>query len=163
MQLFGLILVLASSIVSANGVQQRREPPQQLEIKTTVPVKDCLRAVKIRDNIGVTFTANIWNTDKVFDKSPENGMAEFIVGRRSNDYPAGMQEGLVGACLGESRHIVVPSELGFVPDPIYGYSSVPPKAPYGSVLEYHIRVDKIYGFKTPAEIAEAETEVKDEL
>ncbi|ORY48634.1 hypothetical protein BCR33DRAFT_714370 [Rhizoclosmatium globosum] len=139
MQLFGLILVLASSIVSANGVQQRREPPQQLEIKTAVPVKDCLRAVKIRDNIG----------------SPENGMAEFIVGRRSNDYPAGMQEGLVGACLGESRHIVVPSELGFVPDPIYGYSSVPPKAPYGSVLEYHIRVDKIYGFKTPAEIAEA--------
>ncbi|KAJ3073387.1 hypothetical protein HDU98_001678 [Podochytrium sp. JEL0797] len=148
------ICFLASALmVSSTEV---RTPPTDLEITTThpIPAPSCPHPIQIRDTIGIRYKAwsythnyregTITKSEKHFDRSPTSKPFEYMVGRKSMEIPGGLHDGVVGACVGESRTIVMPAEFGFLPDPVYGYSSAP-KAPYGSVLEYRLQIVNVNG------------------
>ncbi|KAI9344311.1 hypothetical protein BDR26DRAFT_917303 [Obelidium mucronatum] len=161
-----LVCVLITSMIAIASAEVNRIPPTELEItiKSSVPSDKCTHKIELGDTAAIRYRANIWKQDKIFDQSGQKYPFEFIVGRSDMEIPKGLHEGLVGACVGERRHILMPQEYGFMPDPVYGYSSAP-KAPYGSFLEYNVQVVKIVPrYSSEEHVIEKEHEVeRDEL
>ncbi|KAJ3017074.1 UNVERIFIED_CONTAM: Peptidyl-prolyl cis-trans isomerase fpr2 [Siphonaria sp. JEL0065] len=157
-------LLLSIMIVSANVQSEGRTPPIDLEIttKVAIPAEKCTQKAQLGDIVAVKYRANIWKQDKIFDQSGNKYPFEFMVGRRDMNIPKGLQEGLVGACVGETRHLLMPPEYGFMPDPVYGYSSAP-KAPYGSFLEYNVQLVKLVSGGKEYVIAKEHEIERDEL
>lgn len=71
----------------------------------------------------------------VFDSSKERDPFKFTLGR--GQVIQGWDRGLLGACAGEKRKLVIPSHMG------YGDTGSPPKIPGKAVLIFEVEVVKV--------------------
>lgn len=97
--------------------------------------ENCDRKVKEGDTIKVHYTGTLTNGEQFDSSIPRGQPFQFTVGRGM--VIKGWDSGLLGACVGEKRKLVIPPSLG------YGERGAPPKIPGNSVLIFDVEVVEI--------------------
>ncbi|KAI8825498.1 hypothetical protein BJ741DRAFT_583905 [Chytriomyces cf. hyalinus JEL632] len=139
-------LLIAAAVAAA-------EKTVNIGILKRIPDAECLHRVKSYDQVSIHYIASVHKrSDSVFDQdySPESGKTlEFVVGAPKREFAEGLDRGVMDMCVGERRRLVVPPELGYLPDPVYGYSGGQ-KAPYGVSLVFDVELVSILNKSNPS-------------
>lgn len=116
-----LLVLLSSSITTA---QKTETLPDGLVIEHTSGPVVCDRPTRSHDKIAVHYKGTLESDGSEFDESYKRGKPfEFILD--DHEVIAGWDEGLMGMCIGQSRKLTIPPELGYGD---YGAGPIPPKA-----------------------------------
>ncbi|KAH7824899.1 putative FK506-binding protein [Monocercomonoides exilis] len=108
-------------------------PPKELKIETIGGDTDCYRKVEKHHVVRVHYIGRLYNTNEEFDNSYKRDETfEFLVGE--HHVIKGWEEGVLGMCTGEKRHLIIPPKLG------YGRKGVVDMIPPDSTLEYDIEL-----------------------
>uniref|UniRef100_A0A6G1S4R3 peptidylprolyl isomerase n=1 Tax=Aceria tosichella TaxID=561515 RepID=A0A6G1S4R3_9ACAR len=147
-----LILVVCSIIQHASSTQKTTkvetdkktgdiEEEPQLVIHSLFKPEQCDRRAKSTDVLTLHYRGSIQGSDSIFDSSYDrNEPFTFQLG--IGQVIRGWEKGLVGACVGEKRQLVIPPHLG------YGnakHDQIPP----GSTLIFDIEILKVEEGPTP--------------
>ncbi|KAF8907887.1 hypothetical protein CPB84DRAFT_1674582 [Gymnopilus junonius] len=102
-------LLFAVAVVSAEG---DREPPKELEIKTTFSPESCPNKAQTGDRIKVHYTGTLLSNGNKFDSSLDRGQPlPLTLG--VGQVIKGWDQGLQGMCLNEKRTLTIPSDLAY--------------------------------------------------
>ncbi|KAK2962688.1 putative FKBP-type peptidyl-prolyl cis-trans isomerase [Blattamonas nauphoetae] len=88
-----------------------RPPSDRLTIETLSLPRRCPRRVNISDEVEISYTIMTYNDLKVMDETLDMESYVFRVGY--GETIKGVDEGVVGSCVGEKRRLTFPSEMGF--------------------------------------------------
>ena len=94
----------------------------------------CANAVQNGVKVSVHYTVYIRQTNKKIESSKDNGAAPFEFVQGSHHVIKGWEHGLVGACAGDTRHLIVPSRLA------YGAKGAGRQIPPNTALAFDIEV-----------------------
>lgn len=145
-----ILLVLAgcsifAALNLARQAQSSEEPHADgLEIHNTFKPDACDRKAKSTDVLTLHYKGFLQGSEKVFDSSYErNEPFTFQLG--IGQVIKGWDKGLVGACVGEKRRLVIPPHLG------YG-DAKHDQIPLGSTLVFDLEVLKIEDGPAPMNV-----------
>ncbi|KAF7192486.1 FK506-binding protein 2 [Pseudocercospora fuligena] len=114
-------LLLSTTTLAAAETETR---PDGLIIETTSGPVTCDRPTRAHDTISVHYKGTLQSDGSEFDESYKRGKPfEFKLG--DGQVIQGWDEGLLGMCIGQSRKLTIPPELGYGD---YGAGPIPPKA-----------------------------------
>lgn len=84
----------------------------ELEIHTTFKPEPCTRKAKATDLLSVIYTGQLKGTGVIFDSSNDVGKPfQFQLG--IGQVILGWEKGLINACVGEKRRLIVPPHLAY--------------------------------------------------
>ncbi|KAF2160577.1 hypothetical protein M409DRAFT_70327 [Zasmidium cellare ATCC 36951] len=116
-----LLVLVSSAITSAQKVEKL---PDGLIIEHTSGPVVCDRPTRSHDKIAVHYKGTLQSDGSEFDESYKRGKPfEFTLD--GHEVIKGWDEGLMGMCIGQSRKLTIPPELGYGD---YGAGPIPPKA-----------------------------------
>ncbi|KAJ2912723.1 hypothetical protein MD484_g7702, partial [Candolleomyces efflorescens] len=107
MRVLGFVAALiAATVVAA------KEPPTELEIKTTFLPEDCKLQAQTGDSIQVHYTGTLHANGNKFDSSHDRGQPlPLTLG--VGQVIKGWDEGLQGMCVGEKRTLTIPAAKAY--------------------------------------------------
>mmetsp|Transcript_3292 Transcript_3292/g.12542 ORF Transcript_3292/g.12542 Transcript_3292/m.12542 type:complete len:150 (+) Transcript_3292:76-525(+) len=132
-----LLLIVFIAVVSALEAPKPPKKPYTNVEKLSVGVKKrpetCNKKAAAGDKISVHYAGYLASDLSPFDSSYSRGEPfSFVLGR--NSVIAGWEAGMLGACVGERRRLLIPYNLA------YGERGMPPKIPAKSALIFDVEV-----------------------
>ena len=129
-----LVIALFASLVNVHHCA-KYDNIKNLQVGIKHRPETCDRKVKDGDTIKVHYTGKLTNGEEFDSSIPRGEPFSFRVG--AGMVIKGWDSGLLGACVGEKRKLVIPSHMG------YGEFGSPPKIPGGAVLVFDVEVVSI--------------------
>lgn len=107
-------------------------PSDSTDVTVTFRPQECQRQTKKGDFVKYHYNASLMDGSSI-DSTYNYGKTYNIV-LGANQVVPGMEEGLVGMCVGERRHLVIPPHLG------YGERGVTDEVPGSAVLVFDVEL-----------------------
>ncbi|VEL19647.1 unnamed protein product [Protopolystoma xenopodis] len=108
----------------------------RIGVTRRIPEEDCMRRANVDDNLGIHYTGLLYQTGVKFDSSRDRGQTlDFKLG--AGQLIKGMDQGIRGMCVGETRRITIPAHLG------YGKEGSPPVIPEDADLIFEVELVSI--------------------
>ena len=133
------ILVFVSSVAGGDAAAEVHEggghdlpADAALRVGVTYRPRECPRRAQNGDRIAIEFTGSLFKDRSVFDSSVWGDPFHFTVG--AGQVIKGLDQGLLGSCLGETRKLVIPSAMA------YGSRGAGPAVPPHSSLVYQVEL-----------------------
>lgn len=105
-------LILSTTLLMHIRCEDESHQDAELEIHTLLKPEPCTRKAKATDLLSVTYSGQLKDTGTVFDSSHDEGKPfQFQLG--IGQVILGWEKGLVNACVGEKRRLVIPPHLAY--------------------------------------------------
>jgi FK506-binding protein 2 len=127
------LLALITFVYSAS----KYDKIKNLQVGIKYRPENCDRKVKDGDVVKVHYTGSLTNGEQFDSSIPRGQPFSFKIGQGM--VIQGWDSGLLSACVGEKRKLIIPPNLG------YGEHGSPPKIPGNSVLIFDVEVIDIEG------------------
>lgn len=128
---FGLIFISLISLILISFVNC----DAKLKIGIKKRIENCEQKTRKGDIVHMHYTGKLEDGTEFDSSIPRGQPLTFTLG--TGQVIKGWDQGLLGMCVGEKRHLVIPSELG------YGKSGAGAKIPPDSTLIFDVELTKI--------------------
>ncbi|KAH7819062.1 putative FKBP-type peptidyl-prolyl cis-trans isomerase [Monocercomonoides exilis] len=128
--LYAFLFLLLSNHMCAqsttNSAGLKRKPPSKLVITNLNEAKQCENPLANNDIIEIAYNLSLFANQQLIAKTGND--ESFILQVGKNQVVSGLEEGILGMCPGERRHLIVPSNKAYgkrgSPDGIPPFSSI---------------------------------------
>ncbi|XP_064155089.1 peptidyl-prolyl cis-trans isomerase FKBP11 [Anguilla rostrata] len=130
----GVILVVLFVVFGSGAVEETDQEQNALEellVETLMKPESCIETSEIGDTLQIHYTGKLLD-GKVIDSSLSRDPLVVELGKRT--VIPGLEQSLLGVCLGQKIKATIPSHLG------YGKRGYPPTIPGDSALEFEVEV-----------------------
>ena len=103
-----------------------------LRVGVTHRPLECQRRAQKGDRIALHYTGSLLEDRSVFDSSVSRGGEPFYFTVGAGQVIKGLDQGVMGSCVGETRKLVLGSNMG------YGSRGAGPEVPPGSALIFDV-------------------------
>ncbi|KAI9344313.1 hypothetical protein BDR26DRAFT_1006019 [Obelidium mucronatum] len=111
----GYIAQYATATTSDDDLVYKVLPIESFHYETIkqIPPSECTRKTKKGDKISIHYDAALLSGGAVFDstRAPHDRPFQFTLGKQETI--AGLEKGVADMCVGETRRVSIPSQLGF--------------------------------------------------
>lgn len=127
------------SVAATHPAPPSETLPSGLIIEHTSGPVTCDRPTRKHDKVAMHYKGTLLSTGKEFDESYKRGRPfQFVLG--AHQVIDGWDQGLLDMCIGQSRKLTIPAELG------YGSRGAPPSIPPNAVLVFETKLVDIVEF-----------------
>ncbi|KAK2957143.1 putative FK506-binding protein 2 [Blattamonas nauphoetae] len=96
---------------TTNSTKPGRKPPATLQIGVVSKPEQCHATVGVYDEVEIKFKLSLFSTDKILDETSPDESWIFRLGY--NETLEGLEQGMLGMCVGEKRRLIIPPSVGY--------------------------------------------------